>query len=460
MAAVVPASMSIDVFFSAKIMCCVPQIQVPSALNFALTCGSSSSTETLNVCNTGKQNLEVNSITSSNPRFSVATPSSSYPVVISPDFCFPFQATFTPTAGGPQSATFTINSNDTVNPAVQVSATATGGAPVLSVTGSGEFGAVCSATAAERVINVCNTGTCALSVTSAVPSCSDFTVVNNPFPASVGAGECIPVTVKYTPQSLGAHSCNLVVATSAGDRNVPLTATTPAPALSVGPDLSFPATVTQSVGSCQSTLPVVIANTGLCPATVNSVTIGGINGSNYSLSGAPGLPITIAPGEQVGDGTLTAVFRPDEVDRDRIGTLTVNWLSNPIASTSVNVARNMCGEGTLTGVRVLVRSAGVAVPEVERLQIQRITSNRNRRIVDTVGTFKDLLLQTWTLQAGMSCLPFSYHFEVGTVGNPSMLAPGSYLVTATALIGGRRRTQSVAFDVNTCGFNPTVIVEF
>ena len=287
----------------------------------------SSSNQTLNVCNTGKENLEVNSITSSNPRFSVATPSSGYPVVISPDFCFPFQATFTPTAGGPQSATFTINSNDTVNPAVQVSATATGGAPALSVTGSGEFGAVCSATAAERVINVCNTGTCALSVTSAVPSCSDFTVVNNPFPASVGAGECIPVTVKYTPQSLGAHSCNLAVATSAGDRNIPLTATTPAPALSVGPDLSFPATVTQSVGSCQSTLPVVIANTGLCPATVNSVTIGGINGSNYSLSGAPGLPITIAPGEQVGDGTLTAVFRPDQVDRDRIGTLTVNWLS-------------------------------------------------------------------------------------------------------------------------------------
>ena len=120
----------------------------------------------------------------------------------------------------------------------------------------------------------------------------------------------------------------------------------------------------------------------------------------------------------------------------------------------------MCGEGTLTGVRVLVRSAGVAVPVVERLQIQRITSNRNRKIVDTVGTFRDLLVQTWTPQAGTSCLPFLYHFEVGTVGNPTMLAPGSYLVTATAMIGGKRKTQSVAFDVNTCGFNPTVIVEF
>ena len=95
--------------------------------------------------------------------------------------------------------------------------------------------------------------------------------------------------------------------------------------------MAFPATVSESVGACQSVLPVVISNTGLCPATVNAVTIGGVNGDNYSLAGTPGLPITIAPGEQVGDGTLKAVFRPDEVDRDRLGTLSVSWLSDPIA---------------------------------------------------------------------------------------------------------------------------------
>ena len=161
-------------------------------MTFPTTCGSSTSTATLNVCNTGKENLEVDSITSSNPRFAVTTPSSGYPVVISPDFCFPFQATFTPTTGGAQSTTFTIVSNDTVNPSVQVTATATGGAPIVSLTGSGEFGAVCSGAAAERVINVCNTGTCPLNVTSVAPSCTDFAVVNNPFPALVGAGESSP----------------------------------------------------------------------------------------------------------------------------------------------------------------------------------------------------------------------------------------------------------------------------
>ena len=47
--------------------------------------------------------------------------------------------------------------------------------------------------------------------------------------------------------------------------------------------LTFPATVIQSIGACQSSLPVLITNTGICPATVNSVTIGGDNAANYSL---------------------------------------------------------------------------------------------------------------------------------------------------------------------------------
>jgi hypothetical protein len=72
----------------------------------------STKTGTLRVCNTGKEDLEVNPITSSNPQFAVTTPSAGYPVVVSPDFCFPFEVTFTPTSTGSQSSTLTITSND------------------------------------------------------------------------------------------------------------------------------------------------------------------------------------------------------------------------------------------------------------------------------------------------------------------------------------------------------------
>jgi hypothetical protein len=46
------------------------------------------------------------------------------------------------------------------------------------------------------------------------------------------------------------------------------------------------------------------------------------------------------------------------------------------------------------------------------------------------------------------------------VSNPIQLLPGSYRVTATAIIGGKRKKQTVGFSVATCDFNPTIIVGF
>jgi hypothetical protein len=46
------------------------------------------------------------------------------------------------------------------------------------------------------------------------------------------------------------------------------------------------------------------------------------------------------------------------------------------------------------------------------------------------------------------------------VSNPIQLAPGSYQVTVTAIVNGKRTKKSVGFDVSTCDFNPTIVVNF
>ena len=46
--------------------------------------------------------------------------------------------------------------------------------------------------------------------------------------------------------------------------------------------------------------------------------------------------------------------------------------------------------------------------------------------------------------------PFQFHQEVGPVTNGTMLAPGSYTITATVTIGKKKQTQTVAFDAATC----------
>lgn len=232
---------SIDPFFF-SVKAAEPQIQVPGNIEFSNTCGGLTSTGTLNVCNTGKTDLIVGSITSSNPGFSVTTPSSGNPVTISPDFCFPFQVVFAPAAAGPQTANLTIPSNDTKTPNTIVTATGIGGEPDVRITGSPDFRVPSAWGPGEKTLSVCNTGSCDLSVTAASLGCSDFSLIQSPFPATVSHDSCLDLVVRFTPAQPGFKTCNLTVATNDPDTPVAtrtLTARTP-PSFSLHAGLVIP----------------------------------------------------------------------------------------------------------------------------------------------------------------------------------------------------------------------------
>jgi len=337
---------------------CAPQIQVPGNAFLSDTCVGSTSIATLNVCNTGKEDLKVESITSSDPQFTVTTPSSGYPVIVSPDFCFPFQVTFTPTSAGAKSSTLTITSNDPDNPSVTLQATGNGGVASIDVS----------------------------------------------------------------------------------------------------PDFYFPPTVIQSIGACQSLRSFPISNTGTCNLNITNIAIGGADGNDFSFSGLPSFPVILEPGHVAGDGALKTVFEPAALDRDRLGTLTVTYVSDPVIGSTTSVTRQMCGEGVNTGARVLVKAGGTPLTRVEKIQLQRITGNRNRKILDTRDVAQNVTLTTVTPAA--PCPSFQYHREYGTVANPIQLLPGSYQITATAIVNGRRVSKTVGFSVDTCGFNPTIVINF
>lgn len=564
---IAPPSNSIDIFFNVQIVGEVPQIQVPGNVTLPDTCVGSTSTETLDVCNTGTANLEVNSIASSNSQFAVTTPTSGYPVIISPDFCFPFQVRFTPTSIGLKSTTLTIASNDPSLPSVTVSATGNAGQPQIDtliadggdfgdvcvgdfkdldltihnsgrcelsvtaisssslefqtagvmsfpvvvapgvslqvpirfqptslgahagnitvssndpvtpskivavngsapspdirLTGSANFGDVCAG-AAEKAIQVCNVGACNLNVTGAsfVPPCSDFTLINNPFPAAVSPDSCLNLVIRFTPTSAGTKTCTLVINSDDPDTPSPslvVTANTPSAAIDVEPVPGFPPTVIGSVGACVSTEPFLVSNTGMCNLTINQIAITS-NPEEFSLSGLPSSPIILEPGHLAGDGALGAVFAPDVLGRARAGNVRVTYVSDPVTGATMSVDRALCGEGVRTGARVLVRAGGSPLSSVERIHLQRVGGNRNKDHLDTVDNAKDLALQTVVPTA--PCSAFQYHREYGTVSNPIQLLPGSYVVTATAIVNGKRQHKTVGFDVSTCDFNPTVIVDF
>jgi hypothetical protein len=194
-----------------------PQIQVPGSLSMTGLCVGSNSIQTLNVCNTGVGNLIVDPISSSNPSFSVTTPTSGYPVTISPDFCFPFQVVFNAGASGSQSTVLTIPTNDPDTPITNVNVTGDVGVPDIRVTGDTDFGIRSNWAPAKERISVCNTGSCDLTVTSATVACPDFTLINNPFPAKVSPDSCLDLVVRFTPTEPYKKSCDLTIASNDPD---------------------------------------------------------------------------------------------------------------------------------------------------------------------------------------------------------------------------------------------------
>ena len=215
---------------------------------------------------------------------------------------------------------------------------------------------------------------------------------------------------------------------------------------------TFSPTVIQSIGPCHSMNPFPISNTGSCNLTITNITIGGTNAGDYSLAGLPSFPIILEPGHIVGEGDLSVVFSPTAVARERRATINVTYESNPITHSTTTVTRMLCGEGVKTGARVLVEAAGVPLPSVKKIQLQRLTVNKDSDVVHNAP------LQTVT--PTLPCTPFQFHREYGTVSNPIQLLTGSYQVTVQATINGHNLTQTAAFELGTCDFNPNVVVNF
>jgi hypothetical protein len=552
-----------------------PSITVPGPLQFPDTCVGSTSFATLNVCNGGTDSLFVYNILSlANTQFQVTEPSAGYPTTIGPNFCFPFQAEFTPTAAVSSTAKITISNSDGTVPELQVTANGkgvqqaitalisnggnfgnvcigahtdlnltinnTGGCsltisniassspefvvavPVtyplvvqpgnsisvpirfsptslgaktanitvtsndpnastqtiavsgntppgkVAITGSGSYGNVCAGTNAQQAITVANVGACNLNVSSVTVDngsgglCADFTIQNNPFPNTLSHDSSLAVTEAFTPASGGTKSCRLVIASddpTAPVVTVPLSATTPPVNLDVPTaGYNFPATVIQSYGACSSKVAFPVNNKGICPATINAVTVGGTNGKDYSLAGLPSLGTPLQPGHILGEGNLNIVFKPTVVPltRQEKGTVTVTYEDDPITHHQASATQNVCGEDAQTGVRILVTSAGIPLQTVDKIQLQRLTSNR---LGISSDNSTNVPLQPPVTQAA-PCASFQYHREWGGASNPVQLTAGDYQITVNATIGKKKASKTVSFSLDTCTFNQNIVVDF
>jgi hypothetical protein len=427
--------------------------------NFGHACVGSHTDLILTISNTGGCDLIINGITSSSPEFGVAT-AMSFPITIHAGVSLQVPLRFQPVSEGPKMANITVMSNDPNTPNDVIAVTGQGQAPKVSVTGTTNFGNVCAGTVQEETYKICNlptAGTCKLNVTNVSLSagCKDFTIESNPFPEYLGAEVCGDLVVRFTPTSDGAKTCNLIVSSTDPVTPVdviPLTGTTPIPSISLSPALAFPPVV-EGNGKCAVTQPFPVRNTGICPLTVNGVTLGPPNPEDYGLVDLPKQTNVIPPGGALSQGGFGVRFQPVELNRNVDSAVDVTYISDPILGTRTTLARNLCGEGVFVGARVLVTLGGVPVSTVDRIQLIQVSTNT---VIDNVV---NATLKTITPKIA-KCVPFQFQREYGTVSDPKALAPGTYQVKVTLTIAGKQQVRTVTFTDNSCGFAHPVVVAF
>lgn len=200
-------------------------ITIPGPLNFPDTCVGTTSQQTLDVCNDGNgtSNLQVyNILDPGNTQFAVTQPTSGYPVNIGSNFCFPFQAQFTPTMTGAISSQLTISSSDGAEPLFRLPVSGNGlqqGIATIMAAG-GNFGHACVGSHTDLILTISNTGGCDLSVSGILSSSPEFLLATTvSFPLTIHSGVSLQIPIRFQPLSAGPKMANITVMSN--DPNTP-----------------------------------------------------------------------------------------------------------------------------------------------------------------------------------------------------------------------------------------------
>lgn len=346
-----PAATNIDSFFSSEVVCCVSQIQVPGDINFDDSCGLDEQTEVLNVCNTGKENLEITLITGDD-QFGVTAPLSGYPVNISPDFCFPFEATFNPDGIGADAGVLTIFNNDPVNPALQVGVSGSVGEPNINTIMDQNYGDVCLGNSNTQQLTLLNDGNCDLRV-GGISIVSDpgnefslATVMSTPF--TLKSGESISADIEFAPTGdIGGATAQVEIDSDDPDtatKTLDLTGNSPTAIIStfIANSGSFNEVCSGDIFD----LALTVQNDGACPLEIDLAFIalgtnalagdfvtpdGNADGTVIAPASSIQIPIRFAPSAFDIEPPLTRLATVDITSHTQFASSSVSPVSTPIS---------------------------------------------------------------------------------------------------------------------------------
>jgi hypothetical protein len=351
----------------------------PGPLTFSATCSGTTSDLAETVTNTGQADLTIQTATVSGPDagdFSVVN-ASALPVVVHPGSSYALTVRFSPSSGGPKSATLTITTDDPVTPTLTAALSGNGAtSKIVAGSNSINFGGVAvddrtSPNSVSVVLAVFNQSDCPLTVNSLVAATApDFTLSGAPStPTVISAHNELDLTLVFNPSAPGARSGSFSLASTDPATpvlNVALAGTGLLPTIGTSTNrIVFPPTVVEptAAGLGGTTSNLTVTNTGQAELIMDSQVT---SGTPFSVPGAASPPSRYAPNTGF---NLPVTFHPSGSPTSVTynGTLTLTDNGPTTVSTQVQ----LCGEAVGRGIRVtVVNKAGTPYSKVDKLQLQ------------------------------------------------------------------------------------------
>jgi hypothetical protein len=220
--------------------------------------------------------------------------------------------------------------------------------------GSLDFGNVVVGGSKTLSVTVINGTSFMVSLVSAGVSSAEFSLTSPSMPATIAAGQSIPLSISFKPSATGSASAKIIIASNASEIVLPLSAT----GVLAGQLSASPSTLTfgnVKVGE-SATKTETFTNSGASSLTISQATV---SGAGFQMSGLT-LPLTLSPGQST---SFSVVFTP-QTSGSASGTITAGGsaslstsvrfvqtsLNTSSSTTTETVSVNMSGMGTTSGV--------------------------------------------------------------------------------------------------------------
>ena len=273
----------------------------PATVSFGSVNVGSSTTQNVQLSNTGNSSVTVTQIGSSGSGISVSGVAT--PVTIVPSQSVMLTVKYSPATSGATSGSVTVVNDQGVNAVATVTGTGVESGITLTPT-TASFGSVVTGNTNSQTIQIKNSGTASLTISQATVTGTGFSIGGLTLPLALAPGQTGSFNVQYAPKTAGAVSGSISIVSDAPNSpaTVALSGTGVAAtyAISLSPSSLGFGSVTNGSTTAQS---FIVTNTGNSNVAISGMSV---TGTGYSIVSGGGA-VTLSPNQS---NSVSVQFAP------------------------------------------------------------------------------------------------------------------------------------------------------